>query len=82
MKYTELADFFFTGLVVVWPVIVWSGNFEPGVVVCTLIAIAAGWCGMMARDEGGGGPGGPRRRDDAGNRATVRIPNDDRTPRR
>jgi hypothetical protein len=82
MKYTELADFFFTGLVVVWPVMVLSGNVEPGAMVCVLIAVATGWCGMMANDRGGGGPGGPRRRDDARERAAIRISNDDRTPRR
>ena len=82
MNYAKLADFFVTGLIVVWPVMVWSGNLVPGIVVCALLVIALLWCEMMDDDRDGGGPGGPGRRDDAGNRVAIRISNDDRNPRR
>ena len=75
MNYTEWANFFRTGIVVVWAVMVWSGNLEAGVVICLLLTVASGWCVMMSDDNDGGGPGElPRRKDPKAAKTLVPAP--------
>ena len=48
MNYVKCADFFLTGLVVVLPLLVWTGNFEGGIAACIPLLFALLCCGMMA----------------------------------
>ena len=50
MTYAKLADFFLTGLVVVWPVLLWSGNYEPAVATFGLLLFGVFCCGLLKRD--------------------------------
>ena len=51
MNYVKGADFFLTGLVVVWPALLWAGDLEVGVAVCIPLLFALLCCGMMVEDQ-------------------------------
>jgi hypothetical protein len=50
MNYVKCADFFLTGLVVVWPVLLWTGNLEGGVAAGIPLLFGLLCCGMMVED--------------------------------
>ena len=50
MNYVKGADFFLAGLVVVWPLLLWSGHLEGGVAACIALFFALLCCGMMVDD--------------------------------
>ena len=51
MSYVRCADFLLTGLTVLWPVLLWSGNLEPGVAAVVVLLLGLFCCGVMAADR-------------------------------
>ena len=52
MGRSKPADFFLTGLVAVFPALMWSENYELAVLVFGVLLIILGVCGLMTPDEG------------------------------
>jgi len=50
MRNSNSADFFLTGMVVLWPLLLWVGSYELGVFVFASLLFAVWACGML--DEG------------------------------
>ena len=50
MNYARCADFLLTGLTVLWPVLLWSGNLEPGVAALVALLFGLFCCGAMTDD--------------------------------
>jgi hypothetical protein len=51
MGRSKPADFFLTGLVVVFPVLLWSENYELAMLVFGVLLMLLGVCGLMAPGE-------------------------------
>ena len=51
MGRSQPADFFLTGLVIVFPALMWSENYELAVLAFFVLLFMLGVCGLMVSDE-------------------------------
>ena len=47
MSYVKCADFFLAGIIVAWPVMLWSGHLESAIACFILMLFAMLSCAMM-----------------------------------
>ncbi len=47
MNHSKPSDFFLTGLVVVWPALLWAGHYEGGVLAFWMLLFAIWVCGLL-----------------------------------
>lgn len=58
MDQSKPADFFLTGLVVVWPVLLWAGHYEAGMLAFWMLLFSVWVCGLIdhpGEDDGRAG---------------------------
>jgi hypothetical protein len=53
MRLSNLADFFLTGMVVLWPALLWAGHDEAAVLAFALLLFAIWICGMLDQGDDG-----------------------------
>jgi hypothetical protein len=69
MRNSNSADFLLTGMVVLWPALLWAGDYELGVLAFAFLLYAIWICGMLTEADDGRRERDPMRDADARDRS-------------